>query len=334
MLSETLKSAAKLHGSQRRRKGGNSHKRSLLFAFSSLRLFQFFAAVNSELCIQRLRPPGEKASSDIEEDRFLRSLQDDVPAQLSASIPLLGDKRAPPRRIHKTHHVIFRVRCFIRKVHPRHQPAQQSARKNRHRHVRRLRPAVRSGNSARLNRHKMEAAVLVCRHASISEKCHLQFFLLSVFRMAVSSVRVRLPDFNERIRHAFPFPVRHAPFDFDPLPRNSGCREILSHQMIQSEAKERPDRLRRCRSKRAHFPLPLTEPSNGVASRPASTRSNRKPSARSGMVVAQSNFEIKRFRAASSPVQLKIGSNGISGSPGKYIWVTNRVAKAGPKTEK
>ena len=47
-----------------------------------------------------------------------------------------------------------------------------------------------------------------------------------------------------------------------------------------------------------------------------------------------SRSEAGRVRASSSAVQLKIGSKGSSGSPGKYICVTRRVAKAGPKSEK
>jgi len=41
-----------------------------------------------------------------------------------------------------------------------------------------------------------------------------------------------------------------------------------------------------------------------------------------------------RWRAAASGTELKIGSKGSSGSPGKYICVTSRVPKLGPKSEK
>ena len=50
--------------------------------------------------------------------------------------------------------------------------------------------------------------------------------------------------------------------------------------------------------------------------------------------MSQSKAETSRLRAFSSAVQLKMGSADSSGSPGKYIWVTSLVAKAGPKTEK
>ena len=39
----------------------------------------------------------------------------------------------------------------------------------------------------------------------------------------------------------------------------------------------------------------------------------------------------QRCRARSSRMEWKIGSNGKSGSPGKYIWVTRRSVKARPK---
>ena len=62
--------------------------------------------------------------------------------------------------------------------------------------------------------------------------------------------------------------------------------------------------------------------------------SNRNPSAQSGCVSSISNLETSRCRARSSRTELKIGSNGKSGSPGKYIWVTSRSVNARPKSEK
>src|ERR1700750_870686 len=50
--------------------------------------------------------------------------------------------------------------------------------------------------------------------------------------------------------------------------------------------------------------------------------------------MSRSNAAISRLRACSSGTAWKIGSNASSGSPGKYIWVTRRVANAGPKYEK
>ena len=43
---------------------------------------------------------------------------------------------------------------------------------------------------------------------------------------------------------------------------------------------------------------------------------------------------IIRSRARSSRTELKIGSYGNSGSPGKYIWVTSRCSKDRPSNEK
>ena len=44
--------------------------------------------------------------------------------------------------------------------------------------------------------------------------------------------------------------------------------------------------------------------------------------------------QISRSRAFGSRIELKIGSNGNSGSPGKYICVTSRSVNARPKSEK
>src|SRR6185503_9736101 len=75
-------------------------------------------------------------------------------------------------------------------------------------------------------------------------------------------------------------------------------------------------------------------PSSGVACRPRSTISNRKPSAHSGWVSSRSNAEIRRARATGSGIDWKIGSIASSGSPGKYIWVTRRAPHDAPNSEK
>src|SRR5207302_3696417 len=91
--------------------------------------------------------------------------------------------------------------------------------------------------------------------------------------------------------------------------------------------KKYPHGLRRRHHKPHHVSI-------GVASRPRNTMSNLYPRAFSGMVVSQSKAEISRLRARSSAVELKMGSHPSSGSPGKYICVTSRVANAHPKIEK
>src|SRR3569833_537532 len=62
--------------------------------------------------------------------------------------------------------------------------------------------------------------------------------------------------------------------------------------------------------------------------------SKRKHSAHSGWVFSRSNDDTMRMRAFSSGTELKIGSNGNSGSFGKYICVTRRVTKEWPNTER
>ena len=57
-------------------------------------------------------------------------------------------------------------------------------------------------------------------------------------------------------------------------------------------------------------------------------------SAHSGLVLDRSKRAIIRSRARGSRTELKIGSYSNSGSPGKYICETSRVANAGPNSEK
>ena len=90
---------------------------------------------------------------------------------------------------------------------------------------------------------------------------------------------------------------------------------------------ERPDRLR------GRVESGTSAPAAWPRGRPGRCRNGTRARARD-VVVSQSKAETSRRRALSSAVQLKIGSCASSGSPGKYICVTRRVAKAGPKTEK
>jgi hypothetical protein len=56
-------------------------------------------------------------------------------------------------------------------------------------------------------------------------------------------------------------------------------------------------------------------------------------SAHSGTVSDRSKLEIIRSRSRSPRTALKIGSWKKSGSPGKYICVTSRVANAVPNSD-
>ena len=53
-----------------------------------------------------------------------------------------------------------------------------------------------------------------------------------------------------------------------------------------------------------------------------------------GTVASGSNRETSRSRPAWSGIDCRIGSRGINGSPGKYIWVTSRLRNPLPKSEK
>src|SRR6266545_1408486 len=104
--------------------------------------------------------------------------------------------------------------------------------------------------------------------------------------------------------------------------------ELVLGAPAKPDRVEGTDRLRR-RAQQRHV-------STGVVREPPrpSTMSHWKPSAHSGCVVSRSKRATSSARDFGSRTELKIGSYGNSGSPGKYICVTSRWVNSRPKTEK
>src|SRR6266508_4319054 len=94
--------------------------------------------------------------------------------------------------------------------------------------------------------------------------------------------------------------------------------ELVLGAPAKPDRVEGTDRLRR-RAQQRHV-------STGVVREPPrpSTMSHWKPSAHSGCVVSRSKRATSSARDFGSRTELKIGSYGKSGSPGKYICVTSR----------
>ena len=142
--------------------------------------------------------------------------------------------------------------------------------------------------------------------------------------------RVRLPDLDHAVGHGIAVPVHELPPDPD-RPRIVVRDERRPHLLVEeADGEVRPDRLRRRQPERlSHRAAPRAASPPGRRRRCRS--GSREPT--SGSVRSSSKSQIRRSRACSSGIELKIGSNGKSGSPGKYICVTSRSGKARPKTE-
>ena len=83
--------------------------------------------------------------------------------------------------------------------------------------MRRLQQFSGTRHATRLDRFEFARAVFVRNLSSESAKRGIDRFLLPVVGMIVFSVRVRLPDFYQRVRDAFAIAVKHRTQKFQAL---------------------------------------------------------------------------------------------------------------------
>jgi hypothetical protein len=109
-----------------------------------------------------------------------------------------------------------------------------------------LHAACGRGNASGLDRREAKAAVVGGRDASESRETGLERFVLRVFGMRIAAVRVRLPDFDQRIADAVAVGVDDPALDtnLSPLTARTGksCDEP-----VETDVEKRSRRLR-CRS--------------------------------------------------------------------------------------
>jgi hypothetical protein len=67
--------------------------------------------------------------------------------------------------------------------------------------VRSLKRFARTGNRTGLDSPKAKVACIVCGDTTVALKARFDGLGLLVFRVVILSVRVRLPDFDDRIRY-------------------------------------------------------------------------------------------------------------------------------------
>src|SRR5205085_6747358 len=185
-----------------------------------------------------------------------------------------------------------------------------------------LQAAIRGRHATRLHGRESELAVVISFDAAEAQKARRGRIVPGIVAR-ITARRISLPNFQYRVRHYFSVTIEHFAAYGDSLAGNAVGDEIFAFQVNKSEVKKRADGLR---SGRRHGRLlvgkmlffirrDLTRgthrrASTGVDWRPRRMMSNRKPSAWLGMVVSQSKSEMSRFRAFSSGMLLKTGSNG------------------------
>ncbi len=197
---------------------------------------------------------GTYLKTDVEEDRFLFPLQDNIPFQLgSLSSDSFCDQCPAPLRFHEIQHEIFRICRLVWKVDACHESPQQSAHEDGDNNVRGLRFPVGPRHSPRFDGRKPKCAIRVSRNPSKPLELLFDCYVLSVLWVSVFSRMIRLPDLQHRIRNARSVPVNHPSRDFNALSRNALSREIALFHPIAADRKIRSDGLRWCRLKTHSF---------------------------------------------------------------------------------
>src|SRR5271154_220244 len=191
--------------------------------------------------------------TNVEENRFVLSLQNNVPFQfVFFSVDLSGDEGSATTWFPKIEHEILIICRFFREINSCHKTPQQSAHEHRDDNVRGLLSPVWPWHRARLDCCKPKCAIRVGRDPSKSLKSRFGCLVLGVIRMRVFSRAVRLPDLQHRVRDAISITVDHAPGDFDALARNTSSCEVNLVQAVAADRKKGSDGLRGCGAK-AHF---------------------------------------------------------------------------------
>ena len=189
--------------------------------------------------------------------------------------------------------------------------------------------AARARAPAGLDGGEAEAAVRVGRHAAEAAEGGLERAFLRVLGVRVAS-RARWPARARAARRARAGRRRRARgrSTVTRSPGDAGRRQIARVSQARPIEKNGPtvcEGVARGRGSALHRRRLAAAQHDVEAVAERLLRHRRVPVERGDQAAA---------RALSSAVQLKIGSAASSGSPGKYICVTRRVAKAGPKTEK
>src|SRR5438445_2911175 len=194
--------------------------------------------------------------SAIEENRFLGALQNNVPFQRARNGSLSRDQCAAPRRLNEIQNIIVRVRRFLRKINPRHQPQQQSSRKYGHSNVRRLHLSIWTWNRPRLYRGELEFAILINPDAAVALKTRLDRLVLVVFRMRIFAVAICLPDFKHCVRNRLAVAIKHAACYGYVFPRDPRSYQVDFPQSRETDREKGPNGLG-CSRLQAHLISPL-----------------------------------------------------------------------------
>src|SRR5688572_11791092 len=89
-------------------------------------------------------------------------------------------------------------------------------------------PRVRAGTDGRERIH----AIFIRENPAPTMKIRIEWGVMLVVVVQVASGRIRLPDFDERIRYGTPCIVKYTPRDDDPLADRGVCFDSISRQIV------------------------------------------------------------------------------------------------------
>src|ERR1700722_10928622 len=152
-----------------------------------------------------------------------------------------GDQRSSPLRRNQRQYRILLIGGIARKINTRRQTLQQSPRKNRDVHVRRLHNALMPRHGAGNHRLKYARSVRTSCQSAETTTRRIVYCRLHVFRMGILAVCIRLPDFDHGIGDRRAFAVQYSAFEMDVLAPGFGfCNERprtrVRHPYVQVRA--------------------------------------------------------------------------------------------------
>src|SRR5271167_3789951 len=107
--------------------------------------------------------------------------------------------------------------------------------------MRRLQLSIWSGHSSWLDRRKPETPRVIGGNASVTRKARLVRFFLWIIRMSIFAMRIRLPDFDDPVRHWFAIAIENAARNFNAFTGNAWSRQIVPIEPGETDAEKWTD---------------------------------------------------------------------------------------------
>src|SRR5271168_3972930 len=129
------------------------------------------------------------------------------------------------------------------KINPSNQASQQSAHEDRNRQMWRLLCTIWADHAARFDRGEAKFALVIDGDTSKSTKLGCGHPIGRIFGMGVAAFRIRLPDFQHRIRHRLAVSIHYPSANGDARIGGGTFRQVYALQPVKPDGEERANRL-------------------------------------------------------------------------------------------